>query len=170
MKAATGVSRSKTPGGGGDWSSPPNKTAPVIEFTPMQETTPTPRRVRGMVELSGGGGSRVVGGTGGFDPVRSGGDFHVPELIKSCFVAVSDEEKAYIEMKAGCGNSMKSNSGRGGVSTISMATPSPLRGGGGDGDVGVVVNAERRGGGLGYFSRVEDGITGFLVLALGVLR
>lgn len=116
-----------------------------------------------MVELSGGGGSRVVGGTGGLGPVRSGGDYHVPELIKSFFVAVSDEEKAYAEMN--------SNSGRGGVSAVSMATPSPLRGGGGGGgDVGVVVNAERRGGALGYFSRVEDGITAFLVLALGVLR
>lgn len=169
-KAVTGVSRSKTPGGGGDWSSPPNKIAPVLEFTPMQETTPTPRRVRGMMELSGGGGSRAVGGTGGLGPVRSGGDFNVPELMKSCFVAVSDEEKAYLEMNIGCGNGMNSNSVGGGVSAMPMATPSPLRGGGGGAEVGVVVNAERRGGALGYFSRVEDSITAFLVLALGVLR
>ena len=155
----------------------------------MQQATPTPARgavgaitpsrlTGGAVASSGGGG-----GTGGGGGGASGADSRPLELMKAIALAVTAEEKALLENQT-TGSADVAGGGGGGAGQypcpMTMATPTPVhRGGGGDaGGVrgggaaagnGAAVAAATAGE-LGFFGRVEDGLTAFLVLALGVLR
>lgn len=152
-----------------------------------QATTPTPRATGGLTpsRLSGGGGGGVGGGGGG-----SGGSVenrHPFELIKGCIVAVTAEEKN-MEQSAGSFSFDVAAGGGGssGLCAMTMATPTPSRGGGftplrgvGAGAITTPSASGASGGGGGgggggngnvLYVRLEDSLTAFLVLALGVLR
>lgn len=157
----------------------------------MQQATPTPARVAvgGMTpsrmtggSVVGGGGEGGGGGSGG-GGVPSGADSRPLELMKAIALAVTAEEKNLLENHNSGSADVAGGGGGGGQypCPMTMATPTPVHRGGGGGDGGGV-----RGGGaaagkgavamtvtvgeLGFFGRVEDGLTAFLVLALGVLR
>lgn len=133
----------------------------------------TPSRLCGGGGVSGGGGA---GGSGG-----TGADSRPFELIKACVVAVTAEEKECLETGV-LGACDISNANSSGPCAMTVATPTPMRGAGvtplrgaGGGFVPGGVASGGLGGtgvglGLGLCARVEEGLTTFLVLALGVLR
>lgn len=156
----------------------------------MQQATPTPARgaVGGTAvaattpaRLIAGSGAVVAGATAGGGGGAGGGgitDSRPLELVKACALAVTNEEKAALD-NGGTGVVSSADGGGQYPCAMTMATPTPVhRGGGGGGGGGGVFAPLRAGvggggaaaGGLGFFGRVEDGITAFLVLALSVLR
>lgn len=156
------------------------------EFTPMQQATPTPARSTGLllsrqssVGVGSGGGTAPGGAAGaaaGGVATSGAADMRPLELIKACVVAVTPEEKMFLEYQNAMVSSLEvSGNANSGPSAMTMATPTPLRSGGGfapqkRGAVVVGGGAGAVGGGQGLLSRVEDGLTAFLVLAMGVLR
>ncbi|CAM9408559.1 unnamed protein product [Ectocarpus sp. 12 AP-2014] len=187
--AATGQTPVRGGGGGGGWSSPVARRRSLEEFTPMQQATPTPARgsvgggaaITPARPIAGGGavaaGATASGGGGG----AAGGiaDSRPLELVKAYALAVTAEEKAALDN--GGGRVISSDGGGQYPCAMTMATPTPVHrggGGGGGGGGGVAFAPLRAGvggggaaaGGLGFFGRVEDGITALLVLALSVLR
>lgn len=188
-----------TPNGGG-WSSP--ATAPPVtggggDFTPMHQATPTPRPMGGLTPSRLGGGAAAAGAGAGGSGGIGGAVVHPFELIEACAVAITDEEKLiestfmnFAFDAPGGGGGGGGSGGSGGTSgpcAMTMATPTPVRGGGytpvrgGGGGAGTATprdgagGAGRNGGsggvaGNGLWVRVEDGLTAFLVLALGILR
>lgn len=139
--------------------------------------------------------SRVAGSAGGVGVASAvgavGAVVHPFELIKSCVVAVTQDEKL-MESCAGVfafDAVSTGGAGGGGSSTgscaMTMATPTPVRGGvytplRGAGS-GAITPRDGGGGGVvgagvagaaenGLCVRVEDGLTAFLVLAMGILR
>ncbi|CAM9110574.1 unnamed protein product [Scytosiphon promiscuus] len=187
-KASSGGSTaapSQTPsrgnsGGGGGWSSPVNRRRSLEDFTPMQQATPTPARGAAggttPARLSSGGAAAAPGGGGGG---ATGADSRPLELINACALAVTDYEKVLLENQSSFSAAAASSGGAGHYpSPMTMATPTPVRGGGG-GIGGVFaprgaglasVSGGAVGGEQGFLGRVEDGLTAFLVLSLGVLR
>ncbi|CAN0236352.1 unnamed protein product, partial [Ectocarpus fasciculatus] len=172
-------------GGGGGWSSPIARRRSLEEFTPMQQATPTPARGAAAgaaavtpARLIAGGGAVAAGGSAGGGGAGGGGiaDPRPLELIKACALAVTPEEKAALDAGAGASGVSSADGGGQYPCAMTMATPTPVhRGGGGGGGVFAPLRAGGGGGGaaaggLGFFGRVEDGITAFLVLALSVLR
>lgn len=150
----------------------------------MQQATPTPARgaVGGAAITPArpitGGGAVVAGSTASGGGGAGGGiaDSRPLELVKACALAVTAKEKAALDNSGG---GVSSSDGGGQYPcAMTMATPTPVhRGGGGGGGGGAfaplkagVGGGGGAAGGLGFFGRVEDGITAFLVLALSVLR
>lgn len=136
----------------------------------------TPSRLGGVGSASGGGGG--VGGGGGPGGGGTGVDSRPWELMKACFVAVTTEEKMCLANQGADSSGGGSGGGGDGICAMTMATPTPRRGGGGltpfrgggPGVLGGGSGAGVVGGGLGLLGRVEDGLTTFLVLAMGILR
>lgn len=151
----------------------------------MQQATPTPARIGGITPSrlcasggggGGGGGSGGAAGGGGGGSGVTSADSRPLELIKACVVAVTGEEKMCLESHGASSSDVGNSGAGGGPCAMTMATPTLVRGasgltpmhGGGSlagGSVGGVG-----GGGPGLLGRVEDGLTAFLVLAMGVLR
>ena len=185
-------------GEGGGWSSPPQQNESTVESTSMQKATPTsvteagltPSRLGRVIGLrnGSGGGAGGAGDAGGGAGDRAGGvasgggaatgaDSRPPELIKSCFLAITHTEKNYLESSSsgeGQGSSDAAND-YGGPWAMAMTTPTPVRGGAVVGGGVAATGGGARGSGAegaqqGFCSRVEDGLTFFLVLALGILR
>lgn len=123
----------------------------------------------------------MTGGGGAGGGSITGTDSRPFELIKACVVAVTAEEKECLE-KGVLGACDIGNANSSGPCAMTVATPTPMRGagvtpmrgagafapGGVMGGVSGVVGGA--GAGLGLCARVEDGLTAFLVLAMGVLR
>lgn len=148
----------------------------------MQQATPTPSRGAAPARLASGGTPAVAGGGGGGG--ATGADSRPLELINACALAVTDLEKVLLENQSSFSGSAATATSSGGAghypSPMTMATPTPVRGGGGGAGVGgafaprgvglASVSGGAVGGEQGFLGRVEDGLTAFLVLALGVLR
>ncbi|CAM9317779.1 unnamed protein product, partial [Ectocarpus sp. 13 AM-2016] len=184
--AATGQTPVRGGGSGGGWSSPLARRRSLEEFTPMQQATPTPARgaVGGGAAITparpfAGGGAVVAGATASGGGGGAGGgiaDSRPLELVKACALAVTAEEKAALDN--GGGGVISSDGGGQYPCAMTMATPTPVHRGGGGGGGGGAFAPLRAGvggggaaaGGLGFFGRMEDGITAFLVVALSVLR
>lgn len=153
----------------------------------MQQATPTPARGVGTTpSRASNGGAVAAAGGGGGGSGATGADSRPLELINACALPVTDFEKVLLENQSNfSGSAAAAVSSSGGAghypSPMTMATPTPVRGGGGGGGGGggafaprgaglASVSGGALGGEQGFLGRVEDGLTAFLVLALGVLR
>ena len=131
--------------------------------------------------VAGGAGDAGGGARDRAGGVTSGGvaamvvDSRPPELIKSCFIAITHTEKIYLKSSSSGGGKGSSDATNdcGGPCAMAMATPTPVRGGSGGGVAytgGGARGSGAEGAQQGLCSRVEDGLTFFLMLALGLLR